>query len=218
MELGATGMTVQQVTMQYLRPFVDGPFRCEVTVERQGRTMANTTVRMWSGGKLAGLVLASMAHRRPVGEKLHVGAGPRRGALRPRRGAAPLRVRPARPRTGVVPAPDHGGRRSRPGPGRWVVLPRTPELIDHRWGVLLADLWTPAIYHMWPTGHIAQSADLTYHARVELPPDAYEPGTPLLVVLTTRSSQGGFVDEDAEIWSPDGRLLGLGRQSRYVHA
>jgi hypothetical protein len=101
--------------------------------------------------------------------------------------------------------------------GGWV-LPRTPELIDHRWGALLADLWTPAIYHMWPVGHIAQSADLTYHARVELPPDAYEPGTPLLVVLTTRSSQGGFVDEDAEIWSPDGRLLGLGRQSRYVHA
>jgi hypothetical protein len=217
MELGAGGMTVQQVTMQYLRPFVDGPFRCEVTVERQGRTMANTTVRMWSGGKLAGLVLASMALRRPVGELMSAQApdvAPYDPDEEPHHFGFGLPVHERvwfQPRIMEVGGPDPGR------VGGWV-LPRTPELIDHRWGALLADLWTPAIYHMWPVGHIAQSADLTYHARVELPPDAYEPGTPLLVLLTTRSSQGGFVDEDAEIWSPDGRLLGLGRQSRYVHA
>jgi hypothetical protein len=216
MELGAGGMTVQHVTMQYLRPFVDGPFRAEVTVEREGRSMANATVRMWSGGKLAGLVLASVALRRPVGELISALApdvAPYDPDEEPHEFGFGLPVHERvwfQPRIREIDGP---------GPGRvggWV-LPRTPELIDHRWGVLLADLWTPAIYQMWPRSLVAQSVDLTYHARVELPRDDLPPGTPLLVVLTTRSSQGGFVDEDAELWSPSGELLALGRQARYVH-
>ena len=55
MELEGSDMAIQHATMQYLRPFLDGPFRAEVQVERRGRTMANATVRMWSQGKLAGL-------------------------------------------------------------------------------------------------------------------------------------------------------------------
>ena len=48
MELGGDGMTVQHVTMQYLRPFVDGPFRAEVTTERKGRTMANAICLLYT--------------------------------------------------------------------------------------------------------------------------------------------------------------------------
>ena len=216
MELGAEGMSVQHITMQYLRPFRDGPFRAEVTTERQGRTMANATVKMWSGGKLAGLVLASMAHRRPIGELVSArmpDVAPYDPDEEPHSFGFGLPVHERvwfQPRIHDIDGPDPGQ------VGGWV-LPRTPEVIDHRWGVLLADLWTPAIYHMWPVGHVAQSVDLTYHARVPLPRDDMPPGSPLLVVLTTRSSQGGFVDEDAEIWSPSGQLLALGRQARFVH-
>jgi hypothetical protein len=216
LELGGDGMSIQHVSMQYLRPFVDGPFRCQVTVERQGRTMANCLVHMWSGGKLAGLVLASMARRRPVGELVSAqmpDVAPYDPDEVPHEFGFGLPVHERvwfQPRIEEI---DGVG----PGVvGGWIV-PRTPEIVDHRWGVLLADLWTPAIYHMWPVGHVAQTADLTYHARVELPAEELPPGSPLLVVLTTRTSQGGFVDEDAEIWSPSGRLLALGRQARFVH-
>ncbi len=216
MELAGTGMTVQHVSMQYLRPFVDGPFRAEVTVERQGRTMANCTLRLHSGGKLAGLVLASAAVRRPVGELASAqmpdvapfdpDAEPHEFGM----GLAVLERVWFQPRIHDVDGP---------GPGRvggWV-QPRDAEVIDHRWGVVLADLWIPAVYHMWPSPHVAQTVDLTYHARVELPREDLPPGTPLLVVLSTRESKGGFVDEDAEIWSPSGELLALGRQARFVH-
>jgi hypothetical protein len=171
---------------------------------------------MWSGGKLAGLVLASMAHRRPIGELMGAtmpDVAPYDPDEEPHQFFHTLKIHER------VWFQERIHEVDGPGPGQvggWVV-PRTPEIIDHRWGVFLADLWTPAIYHMWPVGHVAQSVDLTYHARVPMPMPELPPGSPLLVVLTTRSSQGGFVDEDAEIWAPDGRLLALGRQTRYVH-
>jgi hypothetical protein len=106
-----------------------------------------------------------------------------------------------------------------PGPGQvggWVA-PRSPEIVDHRWLGVLVDLWPPVAYSIWPRGAVAQSVDLTYHARASLPRADLPPGSPLFVLLTTRASAGGFVDEDVEVWSPWGELLGQSRQMRFIH-
>ena len=209
-------MELQHCTVHYMRRFVDGPFRAEVTVERTGRTMANATARLRSGGKPAGLVLASFARRRPVAEF--------RAAAMPE--VAPVGVDEA-PTEPPFPVPTFDKFHLYPRiedladgaarVGGWV-LPRTPEIVDHRYLGLLADLWPPVAYHVWPVGAIAQSVDLTFHARSSLPHPGLTDRTPLLVVLTTRASMGGFVDEDTEIWSPEGELLSTSRQMRYVHS
>jgi len=219
LELGDPAMGIQHCSLHYMKPFVDGPFRAEVTVERRGRTMANATARLWSGGRMAGLVLASFATRRPIAE-LVVATPPAVSPLEPNE------VAPEPPFP--VPTFDHfylhprihdvdGGGTGRVG--GWVV-PRTPEIVDHRYLGLLADLWPPVIYHLWPpgTGVVSQSVDLTYHARTGLPRADLPPGTPLLVALSTRGSTGGFVDEDVEIWTDAGELLAISRQTRYVHS
>lgn len=216
-ELGVDGMEAQHVTMQYLKPFVDGPLRAEVTVERRGRTMANATCRLWSGGRMAGVALGSFARRRPVHEFLAAtppDVAPYDPAETPGDPVFPV---PTFDRVFMYPriAKTDGGPVARVG--GWVA-PRTPEIVDHRWLGLLADLWPPVAYHLWERGAVAQSVDLTYHARTSLPRADLPPGTALLVVLTTRASAGGFVDEDVEIWGPASDLLAQSRQMRYIHS
>jgi acyl-coenzyme A thioesterase PaaI-like protein len=219
LELNDPTMDVQHCALHYMKPFVDGPFRAEVTVERRGRTMANATARLWSGGRMAGLVLASFATRRPIAEFM-VATPPDVAPLGPDE-AAPEPPFP-------VPTFDHFDLHPRihdaHGTGTrrvagWVV-PRTPEIVDHRYLGLLADLWPPVIYHLWPPGvrAVSQSVDLTYHARSSLPRADLPPATPLLVALSTRGSMGGFVDEDVEIWTEQGELLAISRQTRFVHS
>jgi hypothetical protein len=219
LELDDPSMDVQHCSLHYMKPFVDGPFRAEVTVERRGRTMANATARLWSGGRMAGLVLASFAVRRPIAEFV-VATPPDVAPL------GPEEVAPEPPFP--VPTFDHFHLHPRihdvdgTGTGRvggWVV-PRTPEIVDHRYLGLLADLWPPVIYHLWPPGvrAVSQSVDLTYHARSTLPRADLPPATPLLVALSTRGSIGGFVDEDVEIWTEHGELLAISRQTRFVHS
>ncbi len=216
-ELGLDGMEPQHLTVQYLKPFVDGPFRAEVRVERRGRTMANATCHMWSGGRLAGVALGSFARRRPVHEFLAATA-PDVAPFDPdEEPVDPTLPVPTMDRVWLYPrireiTGSNGAR-----VGGWV-RPRTPELIDHRWLGLLADLWPPAAYHVWEGGAVAQSVDLTYHARCSLPRADLPPGSPLLVVLTTRASAGGFVDEDVEIWDAGGVLMAQSRQLRFIHA
>jgi hypothetical protein len=101
--------------------------------------------------------------------------------------------------------------------GGWVQQV-VPEVIDHRWLAFLVDLWWPAAYKAWGENLVTQTVDMGYHGRASLPVETLAPGTPLLVVHTARSSVNGFVDEDCEIWSPDGVLLGQGRQLFIVHA
>lgn len=215
-ELGVDGMEPQHLTMQYLKPFVDGPFRAEVTVERRGRTMANATARLWSGGRLAGVALGSFAHRRQLHEFTTLTAPDTTPPAPGEEGLRPEVPVPTYDRVWIHPRIEdlHGPGAARVG--GWVV-PRTPEVIDHRWIGLLADLWPPVLYSWYHQPVAAQSVDLTYHARTSLPREDLAPGTPLLVVLTTRASNGGFIDEDAEIWSPAGELLGQSRQVRFLH-
>ncbi|MCB0996807.1 MAG: thioesterase family protein [Acidimicrobiales bacterium] len=209
-------LELQHCTVHYMRPFLDGPFVAEVDVVRRGRTMANVTARMGTQGKDCGLLLASVGLRRAVGE-FCVATMPDVAPYDS--GEAPwipwMHV-PTFDRVHMyrrfLEASDPGRLRV----GGWVV-PRTPEIVDHRYLAFLADLWVPCAYHVWDPRLTGQSVDITYHARSVLPRSDLPPGTPLLVVLDTRASAGGFVDEDTEIWTPAGELLATTRQMRYVH-
>ena len=58
----------QSMTMHFLRPFLDGLFRVEPTVERTGRNMSTVSARLYSNGKLAGFAIASFGTRREFNE------------------------------------------------------------------------------------------------------------------------------------------------------
>jgi acyl-CoA thioesterase len=207
----------KSMTMHFLRPFLDGPQRIEVGLEREGRNMANVTARAWSGGKLAGLALANFGTNRRSPSFV--------AARMP--DVAPLGAEeaPVDPAAGIPTHelfdffPRMGGLRFSSGVsevGGWV-RPRFPAPADEYLCTVLADLWLPAAYHRWEVGAVAVSADITMHFRASLPAGV-APGSPLFVVLRAAKSGDGWADEDGEIWTADGELLAQSRQVRFVHS
>ncbi|MCV7163029.1 thioesterase family protein [Mycobacterium stomatepiae] len=215
-EFAGSEMMLQQLTLHYLRPIVDGRLRVEVTVERQGRRMANVSVRLFSAERLSGLGVASVAQRRKTGEVALVDA-PLVKPYDPNENSAHTRaLTPIHERLWIQPRIKDGDGHRVSRVGGWVA-PRTAEPIDHRWVAVLVDLWAPAVYRAWTPRHTVTTVDLTYHLRHELPDQDVPAGSPLLVVLTNRVSAGGFVDEDVEVWTCTGVLLAQSRQMRFVN-
>ena len=207
----------QSMTIHFMRPFLDGPFRAETVVERAGRNMSNVSARLFSGGKLAGIAIASFGVRRAFNEFRALTAPPE--ALTPP-AEAPV-VTPL-----GVPTHEHFDMFPRIGTftrgagdahvGGWVVQ-RDLGPVDYLLMPVVADLWIPAAYHRWTEPSPAVSVDITIHFRSSLPRDDVAPTAPLFVDLRTAGSIGGFVDEDVDIWSASGVLLAQSRQMRFVH-
>jgi hypothetical protein len=212
-------MATASASTHFFRPFLDGPFRAEVTVERRGRTMANVHARLFSQDRLAGQAIATFARRRTPAEFR---------AIEPPAGLAhPIGPEEA-PTDSTLPIPTHGlfafhprqgGFRMGSGGtevGGWV-RPRFDADVDESLVVMLQDLWLPAAYHHWTVPAVAVSVDITTQFRAELPAPDLRADDGLYVTVRTAGSLGGMVDEDCEVWAPDGRLLLQGRQFRFVH-
>jgi acyl-CoA thioesterase len=208
----------QSMTMHFMRPFLDGPFRAETNVERTGRNMSNVTARLHSAGKLAGFAMASFGTRRAFNEFTAVTAPDARPVQPDEQPVvSPLGVPNHKhfdmfPRIGTFA---RGGGDAHVG--GWV-RPRGLGPIDHAMIPVLADLWIPAAYHRWTQPTPAVSVDITTHFRSSLPREDVTPTSTVFVDLRTAGSIGGFVDEDVDIWSESGVLLAQSRQMRFVHA
>ena len=215
--LGNAEQLPQSMTMHFIRPFLDGLFRAEATVERAGRNMSNVSARVYSAGKLAGLALTSFGTWREFNEF--------RSLTPP--DVAPIQRDEAPVVTPLgVPTHEHFDMFPRIGTfargggdahvGGWVV-PRDLGPIDHLFIPVAADLWIPAAYHHWTEPSPAVSVDITTHFRSPLPRSDIPPTAAVFVDLRTAGSIGGFVDEDVNIWSESGVLLAQSRQMRFVH-
>ena len=78
----------------------------------------------------------------------------------------------------------------------------------------LTDAWVPAIFSRVTVPLGVPTIDLTVHFR-QAPPRA--PGWAQVRFRTTMSAEG-YLEEDGEVWSADGRLLAQSRQLGVVVA
>ncbi|MCH9733996.1 MAG: thioesterase family protein [Actinomycetia bacterium] len=200
---------------QFLRPVLEGELRAEVSVVRRGRTLTNLRCELYSQERLAVVALASFAKRSDL------------GAFAEREAPGFGRVLPAeipvRPEVGLVAHghfdlyPRLGGFERGQGDaqvGGWVA-PRWDTGCDVRLLAVLADLWVPAAYHRWRDELGVVGLDITVHFRVTA---AQLRGLrPMLQLrLSSALADGGYVDEDGEIWSESGQLLCQYRQMRLI--
>ena len=91
--------------------------------------------------------------------------------------------------------------------GGWLRL-RDDEPLDAALVVALCDSWFPAIFSVVPEPMAVPTLDLTVHLRDALP----RPGDWVLARVTTRTVGDGLLEEDAELFGSDGRLLAQSRQ------
>ena len=214
LELSDPATSLQQLSLQFLRAFVGDEVRVEVRVERSGRRVSNATVRMHSGGRLAGVGVASVGVRSSSSDVMFA-APPRVAPYEPADNGEDAAMPEFQRRAWIQPRATDGSAGVGSTDVAWVA-PRGDTLIDHRWIAVVADLLVPPASRAWTEWRGFQTLDLTYHARCPLPRHDLPPGSPVLVAVTNRAASGGFVDEDVDVWSPAGDLLAQSRQMRLV--
>ena len=209
-----SGQRMRSLTLHYLRAPAAGPCTVEVTTERQGRTLTSMSVRLLQGGEPMVLGLAATAEERD---------GPSFSDL-PLPEVDPP-VDPTPPLAPITDGPDipmrqHYEMQPRVGPDRargeiadearaggWLRL-TDPEPVDDVVVAALSDAWYPAIFTRVPEPLGVPTIDLTIHFREDPP---HRPDW-TFARFRSRHASGGYVEEDGELWSSDGRLLAQCRQ------
>jgi acyl-CoA thioesterase len=214
-ELADESCTPRSLTIHYLRPPAEGEVEIAVTREREGRTVSSLTARLSQAGKLELLATAAFSSR---------GGGPSFQDARMPEVPPPGEV--AEPSARLVGMHGRYDRRwvwGSPGwnvdegsggdeavCGGWIRLaePRAP---DPALIAALSDAFPPAIYQRaFERAPGTPTLDLTVHFRAPL--DALAPDDWILARFVSRLARDGFVEEDGELWSPDGTLLAHSRQ------
>jgi acyl-CoA thioesterase len=202
----------RSITLHYLRPPVEGTCEVEVTIERQGRGLTTASARLVQDGRVCILALVALGAVRPA-PAIHqhpapAVAGPDElgppGPPAPGTLDIPFRHRyEMRPAFGAAPF----ARGEEALTGGWIRTTDGDELDD----VLVAaitDAWPPALFALMEGPVGVPTIDLTIHLRERpTPGDQWA-----LVRFRTTEVTDGYLDEDGEVWSADGRLLAQSRQ------
>jgi acyl-CoA thioesterase len=95
--------------------------------------------------------------------------------------------------------------------GGWLRLAE-PQVADGPVIAAYTDAWIPAVFPRLTTPLPVPTIDLTIHFRSRLPHPGLGADDAVLARFTTREARDGFVEEDGELWAPDGTLLAHSRQ------
>jgi acyl-CoA thioesterase len=202
--------------VQYLSAPTEGPATLEVTVDRSGRQAAFVSVVMRQGERATSQARVVLVGPQDTAFDADYGAMP----VVPTVGDCPRFEAPeARPvasyarldRRTAFPAPD--GPSSAPV-GGWLRL--TPgEAVDAVRLALYTDNWPPSAREQLGDQRLHTiTLDLSVYfrtTRIDVGPDQH-----CLVVLHPQGTGEGIHQEDAEVWSPDGRILATARQLALV--
>ena len=213
-EAGDAARSPRSLSIHFVARPEEGPARIEARVERRGRSLSTLTARMTQGDRLVALALAAFALPQPdAGGFSHAAmpAAPPPDACPPLVPRIPLHER-YEYRWAIGSPPFSGG--SEALCGGWIRLAE-PRGLDAPLAAALCDAFPPAVFSALGdaslTGGIP-TVDLTLHFRSPLPGPEAPVADPVLAVFRTRLLREGFLEEDGELWSRDGRLLVQSRQ------
>lgn len=207
-------LSERSLTLHFLRRLPEGACRVEVVTERQGRTAATFSIRVFVEGRqcVAGLALfgsdrLNEEFRNAVPPSLDLPAGDPVAVPLPGEALDQLDVWPGEPMRFPMAEPPTAV-------GGWMRL-RHGGHADERFCVLAADAYPPAFLFHHSRPAIGGTLEFTAHFRTPLPAAVISGAEPIRLVLRVAASEAGYIDEDCEIWSADGRLLMQSRQLRY---
>ncbi len=204
------------LSAHFLRRFPEGRFRAEVHTERAGRTVTNLSFRLYVDDRLCGFGAALFGSDRHA-EAFQAAEPPDLTLPAEDEVPQPSPI-PATALTQVHIWPRHEGTLMSGTPitesGGWMAL-KEPGGADERFLFTPADGYVPMAYIRFAKPAIGGTLELTAHFREPVPRSIVDGEEPVYVRLRTARAALGYIDEDAELWSADGRLLMQTRQVRY---
>jgi acyl-CoA thioesterase len=205
----------RSLTVHYTAPPAEGPAEIETRIERAGRSLTTVSARLRQGDRLLAVALAAFSSSR---EAVSFQDGTMPEVKPPEEcpampGRIPIHARyELRPALGALPF--SGAESARVG--GWIRLAEGRRPTDALLVAAYADAWPPSFFARLAgdaqVGRGAPTVDLTLHFRAALPRAGDRAGEYTLVRFRSRYADEGFVEEDGEIWSRDGRLLAQSRQ------
>ncbi len=204
----------RSLTVHYTSPPSEGPAELETEVLRSGRSLSSITCRLVQDGKLRAFAVAAISKTRDGDHfiDLRMPEAPPAESLEPYAGLLPLH---RRYEMRFLPGSERDAGSDTAQTAAWIRLAEPGRAIDAQLLAAYADALPPAVFAL--SGGIDRfgpvpTVDLTVHFRhpeawASVAPDAF-----CLAVFRTRLKDGAFLEEDGEIWSPNGQLLALSRQ------
>lgn len=207
----------RSLTVHYASAAREGQVVLTTARERVGRSLTTCSCRMEQDGRLVALAVAAFSLPRPGIEFCDVAMpqvpGPERIVAAEIHAEAPpiaqrYDIRWAIGRPPGLDAPPAGARAVA---GGWIRLPE-PRPVDALLAAAITDGWIPPMFGRVREPVVVPTVDLTIHFRAELPHPGLAPDDYVLASFRTNVASDGFLEEDGEIWAPDGTLLAQSRQ------
>jgi acyl-CoA thioesterase len=213
--IGDAQRAPRSLTVHYTLPPDAGPAEIETRIERSGRSLSTVTARMRQGERLLAVAIAAFSRPRDAPsfqeETMPRAPAPEECPVLGTR--IPIHQRYEQ-RQAVGTPPFAGAASARVG--GWIKLAEDDRPIDAPLVAAFADAWPPSMFaRMRPEEagtHGIPTVDLTVHFRASLPLPGMRADDYVLVAFHSSYADEGFVEEDGEIWSRDGRLLAQSRQ------
>ena len=229
---GSGERRLRSVTLHYLRSPALGSLEFEVETVRSGRRFSSGRLTTRQEGKVVLLAMATFgvpalegvtSWSPPIPDVLPAPAWDAGSAdpseYRPQDAlwvaahggpaTLPHQLRLA-PRLGRPPFSRAPVRDGGPLTGGWLSLAER-QSIDSAYVALCLDAWWPAAWEVLTTPATMATLDLTIHIRADIPPDGLS-HQPVFGRYVSRAALDGLIDEDADLFLPDGTLLAQSRQ------
>ncbi|MFV0524360.1 MAG: acyl-CoA thioesterase [Acidimicrobiales bacterium] len=207
--------TARSLTVHYLTPAVEGPAEVEVHTERAGRLVHFMSARLRQGDRIIATAQAAFAVVYDSGDAAFADPSfpgyplPEEIAA----AGAPEVTVPMRERYDfrhVTGAPWHSPRQTAET-GGWIRL-REPRPYDAAVVAALSDAWYPAIFTRVTKPLGVPTIDLTVHIRSVEALARMQPDDWMAVRFRTTVAAEGYLEEDGQLWAPDGTLVAHSRQ------
>jgi acyl-CoA thioesterase len=204
----------RSLTVHYLAPAREGPAELVVRAERTGRLASYLTARLSQGERLlatAQAAFATLNEAAPAFADASFPGYPPPDTIAPP--ADPPVLVPIRDRyemRHVTGAPWEGPARTAET-GGWIRL-REQRPYDTALVAALADAWYPAIFTRLPERIGVPTVDLTVHIRSIRAMQQMRPDDWMAARFHTTVATEGFLEEDGQLWAPDGTLVAHSRQ------
>lgn len=211
----------RSLTVHYVRRPERGVADVHTTIERAGRSLSTVSARLVQDGRVIAVAVAALSEPRRV-ERSIVLPPTRMPEVIPIARAEPWRAAAGSPAAGfhdrfemrwaIPEMPWSGAQRALAA--AWVRLAE-PRTIDAGVVALYADALPPAVFSVaraWEDVGPVPTVELTVHFRAPLPLAGVAADDFLLCRFATCTLSEGFLEEDGEIWTADGRLVAQSRQ------